>query len=662
MVLVVWIALALRLAFIAGPSLRGDEALSVLYARRSLPEIVEISRTVSGHPPFFYGSLHVWEQVAGTTEFSTRFFAAWWGVLAVPLVFALGRALFGARLATLGARLVPSSASTELWAALLVAISPFHIMHGQDIRSYTMLTALSLLACWAFWRALVPAHNSHRPAWARWALYAASGIAVVHCHYFGAFLILAHGIFWLFVTAWALLGRDDRAPTDGPAQGGQGQHRIWGGILAFAAIIVSLLPWLWLARGVITGGHGPGGRTLPLWTMLQQTVVTFGIGYWREPWGWGLLTVGLAFLLGWGTYVAYRRAPRSAGFVTAIIVVPLLCLYLLSRSQPIFRERYLAFSAPAYALLIGVGLAAMGDQRRSRAWPWRLGLAMGALFVIGFNLFALQRYYVAPAYAKSPQWREAVSFLRQRLVPGDVVILNHQDQSFLYYYGDTDLLVLPAPGAQDARSVRASLQDLVARYDRVWLLPDTARLWDKEGLVPQWLDENSELALSRSWRGVLLQRYHTPRALQEERVPLDAQLEGGIGLLGYTLRDAEGRAVDRLDVERGGEVRLTLYWLAEAPVERDYVVFTHLLDGTGWLRGQQDNQPRRGTYPTRAWGPGELVIDSYRIPVALDAPPGEALIEVGMYDPASEQRLPISGRDADTEQRRVLLSGVVRIQ
>jgi 4-amino-4-deoxy-L-arabinose transferase-like glycosyltransferase len=653
-VLIIWISFALRLVFLAGPSLRGDEALSVLYAQRSLPDIVEISRSVSGHPPLFYGSLHFWEQVAGTTEFAARFFALWWGVLAVPLVFALGRTLYRVRVG--------------LWAAMLVAINPFHIMHAQDIRSYTMLAALSLLACWAFWRALDLTCSSHRRAWTRWALYATSGIFVVHCHYFGAFLILAHGIFWLFVvTAWAVLGRygrgrDDRAPTGGASQSVAGSSRIWGGVLAFAAVLASLLPWLWLARDVVTGGHGPGGRTLPLWAMLQQTVVTFGVGYWREPWGWGLLTVGLALLLGWGTYVAYRQAPRSAGFLTAIILVPLLCLYVLARSRPIFRERYLAFSAPAYTLLIGMGLAKLGDRQRPRAWPWRLGLAAGVFFMLGFNLYALQRYYVAPAYAKSPQWREAVSFMRDRVAPGDVVILNHQDQSFLYYYDDPDLLVLPAPRALDADSVRQTLQDVTFRHDRVWLLPDTARLWDKESLVRQWLDANSELALSKVWRGVLLERYHTPRALQDEMIPLDAQLEGGIQLLGYTLRDEEGRAVDRLDVERGGKVRLTLYWLPEAPLERDYIVYTHLLDGTGWLRGQQDNQPRQGTYPTRAWVPGDLVIDAYHIPVAPDAPFGDALLEVGMYDPASDQRLPVSGRDADQEQRRVLLRGVVRIQ
>ena len=91
------------------------------------------------------------------------------------------------------------------------------------------------------------------------------------------------------------------------------------------------------------------------------------------------------------------------------------------------------------------------------------------------------------------------------------------------------------------------------------------------------------------------------------------------------------------------------------------IVFAHLLDGTGWLRGQQDNQPRQGTYPTRAWTPGERVIDVYRIPVAVETPPGEALLEVGMYDPGSGERLLVSGRDADAEQRRVLLSGVVSL-
>jgi len=42
------------------------------------------------------------------------------------------------------------------------------------------------------------------------------------------------------------------------------------------------------------------------------------------------------------------------------------------------------------------------------------------LFLFGLSGLALQYHYISPAYAKSPQWREALSFVRDQLGPGDV--------------------------------------------------------------------------------------------------------------------------------------------------------------------------------------------------------------------------------------------------
>lgn len=637
--LIVALAFALRLVLLAGPSLRGDEALSVIYAQRSLPEIVHISRFVSGHPPLFYSLLHVWVRLAGTSEFAARFFAVWWGVLLLPLAYLVGLRLFGWR--------------AGFWAALLLAINSFQVWHGQDIRSYTMLATLALLACWLFWRAM------ERPAWGNWAVYALAGVAVVHSHYFGAFVILAHGVFWAFVF-WRSMRQRQRS---------QRCALWWGGVLSWAGIVASLLPWLWLARTVVTGDHGPGGRGLSFWGAFRQSLVTFSLGYWREPWAASLLTWGALLLFAWGAWVAVRRAPRAAGYVVAWILIPLACLVAISRSRPLYRERYLTFCAPAYTLLIGAGLADLGARWngfRKRYWNWalRAGLIVAALFLLGANGLALQRHYFSPAYAKSPQWREAFAFLRERIAPGDAVVLNHQDQSVLYYWGD-DLVVLPAPDARDVASVRAALRDLADEHDRIWLLPDTAGLWDREGIVRTWLDGTAELVLERTWRGVLLLRYDTLRYLAQELVPLDARLETGSGaeieLLGYSLRDEQGQRVERLAVEPGSEVRLTLYWQADSAIDAEYVVFCHLLDGTGWLRGQQDNPPRQGTYPTSAWTPGKTVIDAYRVPLALDAPPGDALIEIGMYDPVDGQRLLVYGQDSDPEKRRIVLRDLIQI-
>mgnify|MGYP000591480308 CR=1 FL=1 len=41
---------------------------------------------------------------------------------------------------------------------------------------------------------------------------------------------------------------------------------------------------------------------------------------------------------------------------------------------------------------------------------------------------------------------------------------------------------------------------------------------------------------------------------------------------------------------------------------------------------------------------------------------GQALLEVGMYDPVDGQRLPVLGLDADPEQRRILLRNLIHVQ
>ncbi|HET7089165.1 MAG TPA: hypothetical protein VFL17_10975, partial [Anaerolineae bacterium] len=94
-------------------------------------------------------------------------------------------------------------------------------------------------------------------------------------------------------------------------------------------------------------------------------------------------------------------------------------------------------------------------------------------------------------------------------------------------------------------------------------------------------------------------------------------------------------------------IELTLYWRALKTPDDDYTVFTHLLDAAGVQRGGQDNPPVNGTYTTSLWLEGEVVEDTYTIPIPADAPPGEYTIEVGLYRFGTGERLPLSsGGDA----------------
>jgi hypothetical protein len=71
-----------------------------------------------------------------------------------------------------------------------------------------------------------------------------------------------------------------------------------------------------------------------------------------------------------------------------------------------------------------------------------------------------------------------------------------------------------------------------------------------------------------------------------------------------------------------------------------YKVFVHLVDqSTGAIVAQDDAVPRRWTYPTTLWEPGEVVADT--IVLSLGAvSKGRYLLQVGLYDPADGERLP----------------------
>ena len=119
--------------------------------------------------------------------------------------------------------------------------------------------------------------------------------------------------------------------------------------------------------------------------------------------------------------------------------------------------------------------------------------------------------------------------------------------------------------------------------------------------------------------------------------PVDYRFGEAIRLVGYDVILGQYRA--------GASVPITLYWRADRPVAKNYVVFVHLL-GTQFnpaqnnlLWGQTDRTPMP---PTAAWRVNEIVPDAYRVPIDAHAPPGKYKIEIGMYDPATGARLEVS--------------------
>ncbi len=113
--------------------------------------------------------------------------------------------------------------------------------------------------------------------------------------------------------------------------------------------------------------------------------------------------------------------------------------------------------------------------------------------------------------------------------------------------------------------------------------------------------------------------------------PVGARFDEQIELLGYdtTTKDQE--------------VAITLQWRAIQVPGADYTVFVHLLDSEGQVVSQQDSPPQDGAYPTSAWDAGEVMFDTHVLLLPPDLAPGLYSVQVGLYLPASGERLPVAG-------------------
>ncbi|OQA42073.1 MAG: hypothetical protein BWY52_02344 [Chloroflexi bacterium ADurb.Bin325] len=198
-------------------------------------------------------------------------------------------------------------------------------------------------------------------------------------------------------------------------------------------------------------------------------------------------------------------------------------------------------------------------------------------------------------------------------------------------------------------SEQADATYIIIEYEdfRGWRLLD--ELYPDRREVRRFLDRTGQV-YARAYRVARGQ----PLA-RGPRNPVDADAAHwpGFALLGYD--------IDRASYRPGEIVYLQLWWRADAAIETDWTVFTHLLGPTradgGIVWAGQDARPGQGSAGMTTWAAGDLVLDEYQWQLPADAPPGEYRIEVGVYDPArGGQR----GTTADGQDHVVI--GTLRIE
>ncbi|GAB4480675.1 MAG: glycosyltransferase family 39 protein [Anaerolineae bacterium] len=602
---VILLGFALRAWQIDAQPLRGDEAFSLVTWVGNLREMFGTLATVDPQPPgavlWFYG----WVKTAGATPFAARYPSALASTLTIAAVYAIGRRIAGRRAGAL--------------TAFLMAINPYQIWFAQDARSAALWTMISALATWLMLRALAEPGKI-----GRWALYVVLAALGLYTFYLEAFILVFHNLYALAIS----VRRHELLPRWAAAQ------------IGVAALVA---PW-YLQPRLLSGGYRPtaGPVRLP-WTFqsfLFGETVPEPLQIWppeyAAPGPIAFLAIALILL---GLAALWIGGPRRAAlFVTLYAFVPLALLAALETvtGAGYFRVRYLASSAPGWALIMGAGLDALTGGSRTRRW--RPVLAAGILTLIaGLNALGVWHYRFNPQFAKAPDVPGLVADLERLAGPQDIIINNSPDPVFTYYYRmDVPWVTLPAPDVDLA----AELGRIAAMHDTIWLLPWPGSSWDPDQTVAAWLDQNRLLAGDFTAPSYRIRGYIPFEATEGDITsPLEVTFEGVAALRGYTLTGL----VSEGGPGPGDRVVVTLFW---EPIDRtlaNLTVFVHLLgppraDGSP-LWAQDDHPPQRGHTSTTLWEPGRLLRDTYQIEIPADAPPGSYQIVTGFYDPMTGERV-----------------------
>jgi 4-amino-4-deoxy-L-arabinose transferase-like glycosyltransferase len=106
--------------------------------------------------------------------------------------------------------------------------------------------------------------------------------------------------------------------------------------------------------------------------------------------------------------------------------------------------------------------------------------------------------------------------------------------------------------------------------------------------------------------------------------PMRVNFDNQIELVGYSLSTLAPKA--------GDTVELMLYWRGRRKIERDYVVFAHIIEPrTQAIYAGSDAMPVQWGAPTSTWGIGTIIKDTHKLTVKPETPPGIYELEIGLY-------------------------------
>lgn len=501
------LAFALRLHNLGANSLWYDELLELDVAQSSFWEIgSQLERHAA--MPLDYYLMHGWIKL-GQQDTWVRFPAAFFGTLAVPVIYVLAARLFNKQVGYL--------------AALLLAWASFSVYYSQEVRPYTLLLLLTLLGYLGLWQ-------TYRTGRLRyWGVATAGLVGAALTHYFTLFLLLPIGLFVGYRQLRHLK-----------------QKEFWAQTICFIVCLVILLG-VFVVNGRLRHLYNVGGRFSTVVSQPEtltapaaekpnkglgppQTLAFFTDGV-LTPLATTdtmLLLVHSAFLLIASiSLVAAKIQQRHAILLLLgwlFLPVILIYLFLLQRGT-FFAVRYILYTLPAYLILVAYGIDTLvmtmlgkPDFKPAvvRFDPRKLLYAGLLVLLVTPLLFAewseLSTYYATEA---REDWRAVGRMLQANVSPDDAVVAVNAEPALNWYYP-------PAKAPFGTFNRSEPIWAALKQHQRRWFVLSSYSFKRDAGLR-QWLKENDAVTIAIDRRIVVhIQQEGTPaRELLAQVVTFD---------------------------------------------------------------------------------------------------------------------------------------------
>lgn len=458
------VGLALRLYDLGSESIWYDEAISIAVAKLGLIDQISWSYLQNDNNPLlYYELLHFWVWIFGDSELVARVPSALFGSFSIIAIYMVGKLTF--------------NKNVGLIAALIVAISVFHIQYSQEARAYSLLAFLTLLSFYYYLKIV----SSDRRFYV--VGYLLSTILMLYTHYYGFLILAAQNIFFF---GNYLKTRDL----------GRLSLKKW---LTYQIILGTL----YLPGFVLFAKHTiaiQGGFWLPEPTLnaISRTFIVFS--------GSSLLCLVLVIfsLLSFVSFfqLKNRSDPDKLNLSTSNrlyllllwLFVPILLPFLLSLfSTPILLYRYIIGASLAFYLLAAIGIVLTGK---------RTLILTSILLIIVFSYLNLEKYYGS---VDKYQWRETISFIEDNASSGDYIAVypRFEIESANYYKKRDDVHYL---AMSDELIIVADIGN-----KNLWLvLADHAQT--QKQAFEKVMNERYKLVDQKKYKSLNLYKYHKKRA------------------------------------------------------------------------------------------------------------------------------------------------------